>query len=194
MRLDMVHDIQNAYRKVLDSMSRPGIINNIYEQAQMIDIDVKCSKVAIILALMLLDTEVTFKVAGIYEKEIERLINQLTYAEIVNAGDAGFIFILNDATQSAADEAIESAHPGDLMNPHNSATIIMEARAFSGGSSVSLTGPGIDGSISVEMDYSHQWIDIREQKNLEYPIGVDMIFFDDSGKLMCIPRTTIIRL
>lgn len=193
MELDMIHDIQKAYRKVLDSMSRPGLITNIKEQAGKIDIDTKCSKPALVIALMLLDTEVTFKVAGKYQSETTNLINQLTYANVVETKKADFIFIMKDVSGTEVQKNLESAGIGDLMNPHSSATIIMEAEAITNDRIFCLTGPGIEDRTYIKVDCPDEWLDIRELKNFEYPLGIDMIFFNSSGNILCLPRTTKIR-
>ena len=190
IRIDIVHDIQKAYRKLLDSMSRPGLINNINEQAEKIDLEVRCAKPAIIMALMLLDTEVTFKVVGQYESETSGLINQLTYANSVETEKADFIFIMKDAYKQEIRRVLESAGIGDLMNPHRSATIIIESAAVSNDYTLLLSGPGIEDGIGINVDGPVEWLAIREEKNHEYPLGIDMIFYDTSGKILCIPRTT----
>lgn len=188
--IDMVHDIQKAYRKILDSMSRPGRINDISEQTEKIEPEVKCGQPTIIMALTLLDTEVTFKVVGQYELEIARLINQLTYANHVEAEKADFIFIMKDVSKQEVVKVIESARKGDLINPHHSATIIIEREVITNDCILALTGPGIEGRIWINVDCPVEWLAIRKEKNAEYPLGIDLIFYNSAGKILGIPRTT----
>jgi len=190
MKLDLVHDIQRAYRKTVDSMSRPGLISNIREQADKVDIETGCFKATVILALMLFDTEVTFKVFSGREAEITKLINQLTYARTTEARSANFILVLQDTGPLEMEEAFRAACPGDLTDPHRSATIIVEANTLSNEPDLTLTGPGIDGKTHVKVQIADRWVDLRAEKNSEYPLGVDLIFTDPDHHILCIPRTT----
>lgn len=64
MKLDLIYDIQRAYRKVVDSMSKPGLITNLKDEAAKVDLEAGCFPSTLVLAAMLLDTEVTFKVVS----------------------------------------------------------------------------------------------------------------------------------
>ena len=55
MELDLIHDIQSTYRKVLNSMARPGIIENIKDEADKVNVDIDCYKSTFLIMLMLLD-------------------------------------------------------------------------------------------------------------------------------------------
>ena len=35
VKFDYVHDVQNGYRKVLNSMARPGVVENLNERHQI---------------------------------------------------------------------------------------------------------------------------------------------------------------
>ncbi|GBF34013.1 PhnH protein [Desulfocucumis palustris] len=190
MKLDAVHDIQRAYRKTLDAMSRPGLISNIKAQADNIDVEAGCFNSTVVLALMLLDTEVTFKAVSEREAEISRLINQLTYARAAEPENADFIFILNDAGPLALEKAFKAACPGNLIDPHKSATIIVEVATLGNNGDLIITGPGIDRESCIKVQTTDSWVDIRAEKNVEYPLGIDIIFTDSSHNILCIPRTT----
>lgn len=190
MSLDLVHDLQRAYRKTVDSMSRPGLISNIKAQADKIDLEMGCFKSTMVLALMLFDTEVTFKVVSEREAEITKLLNQLTYAKAAEAQIADFILVLHDAGLLDLGKAFTAAYPGDLMDPHRAATIIVEADALSNEGNLALTGPGIDQKSYVMVQAAGNWVELRAEKNAEYPLGIDLIFTDSDHNLLCIPRTT----
>lgn len=190
MPLDLVHDLQTAYRKTVDSISRPGLITNIKVQADKVDLEIGCFKSTMVLALMLFDTEVTFKVMSERESEITKILNQLTYAKAMEIQNADFILVLNDAGPLALEKALIAAYRGDLMDPHKSATIIVEADALSNDRDLTLTGPGIDRERHVKVQTAGDWVTLRAEKNSEYPLGIDFIFTDSGHNLLCIPRTT----
>jgi len=190
MPLDLVHDLQQAYRKTLDSMSRPGLISNIKAEADKIDLETGCFKSTMILVLMLFDTEVTFKVISQRENELTKLINQLTYAKAAELKTADFILVMHDALPSCLEKALQAADRGTLLDPHRSATVIAEADALSGERGLTLTGPGIDGERHVKVQIKGEWLELRAEKNAEYPLGIDLIFTDAAYNLLCLPRTT----
>lgn len=193
MKLDLVHDIQTAYRKVIDSMSRPGMISNISEESLRANFKTGCFPATEVLMLMLLDTEVTFKVISNREEEVTRLINQLTYAKTAEADQADFIFVLKDCDQETLETTMKSAKAGSLVNPHESAMMIIETDSVSCGSNLIMTGPGIAAEQAACISKADTWLGIREEKNAEYPLGIDLIFTDANHDVLCLPRTTQIR-
>ena len=192
MQLDLVHDIQAVYRKTVDSMARPGLITNIHEQAAKLSLSTGAFNSSLILALMLFDTETKFKVYSLQETEITKWINQLTYAKAVEPEEADYILVTSQVDAQEFAEALERAYPGDLLNPHRSATVIVEADSLSNERDLTLSGPGIAAERPVQVKRSGAWVDIRAQKNSEYPMGIDLIFVDPADNILCLPRTTII--
>lgn len=190
MRLDLIHDIQLAYRKVVDCMSRPGLISNLAEQAGKVDIDTGCFPSTVVLALMLLDTEVTFRVVSEREEEITKLLNQLTFAKASGTENADYIFVLHDALPEQLEIALEQAKTGDLINPHKSATLIVEVNEVTNEKGLVLKGPGIETENYVKVSTNGNWLDIRADKNSEYPLGIDMVFIAPNHNVLCLPRTT----
>lgn len=190
MKLDLVHDIQKAYRRVLDSMSKPGTINTIHEQAMKVSLEIGCFPSTLVLIQMLFDTEIKFKVCSQRESEIVKLINQLTYAKASTAEEADFILILNDAEGKEAETALKVASIGDLQNPQYGATFIVETRSLNSGQELKLTGPGIMTERLIKVDTLKSLMDIRAEKNAEYPLGIDLIFIDSEDHVLCLPRTT----
>jgi len=192
MSLDIVHNIQTAYRSVLESLSRPGVVSSLEQQAKQLDIESGCYPGTLLLALMLLDTEVTFAVVAGEERQeqVIRLINQLTYAKAVAVEQAQYVFMLSDATAQQLEEAMEETRIGELINPHESATVIVEAEAVSEESGLLLRGPGIETENVARVERSGDWVRVREQKNAEFPLGIDLIFVDAQHRLLGLPRTT----
>jgi len=190
MKLDMVHDIQAVYRKALDSMSRPGLISNIQDQAAKVNMEIGCFDSTIVLVLMLFDTEVKFKVFSEGEGEINKLIKQLTYAKATEAESANYILVSKDSKPQDFEEAFTKAYPGDLLDPHKAATIIIEADSLSNDQMLTLTGPGIENENYINVKTIDDWVGLRVRKNSEYPMGIDLIFTDPQANILCLPRTT----
>lgn len=192
MMLDMVHDIQTAYRKLIDSMSKPGTISDLSEEAGKLEQLEGFLPATYIAARMLLDTEVTFKVVSKREKEMALVLSQSTYAKEVELEEADFIFILSDAEPSDVIGALQTAKIGELQDPHNSATIIIETAGLSGGTGTNLllSGPGIQTTAKAEIQVTYEWMAIRAERNTEFPLGLDLIFTDSFHRMLALPRTT----
>jgi alpha-D-ribose 1-methylphosphonate 5-triphosphate synthase subunit PhnH len=62
------------------------------------------------------------------------------------------------------------------------------------GSFWTLTGPGIQDACTLSVQgLSKAWIVERAKLNAEYPLGIDMVLFTESGQLTALPRTTMMR-
>ncbi|MBX9976217.1 phosphonate C-P lyase system protein PhnH [Cytobacillus firmus] len=192
MKLDVVHDLQAVYRKLVDSSSRPGLISDLGKEAALLDEEktAGCSSSILLLALTLLDPEVTFKVYGSDAEAVEKEINQLTFAKAVQADQADFLFLLKDAGTGSLEDAIENANPGTFVNPHKSATIIAETGVITEGDKLLLSGPGIQTGKGINVELAGNWVEKRNEKNKEYPTGVDLVFVDRNHQLLSLPRTT----
>lgn len=193
MSFDLVHDTQKAYRKVVNSMSRPGTINTLKDECEILNLGVNINKGALLLMMMLLDREVTYSIECENKDICIKEITQLTYSKCVNSEDADFLFILKDVMQNEVYDALEKTKIGTLIDPQKSATVIYEVDDFDNGHSFELKGPGIDGKIEVSLNLSKELLKIRDLKNWEYPLGIDFIFIDSKYRIICIPRTTVIR-
>ncbi|KKK36573.1 phosphonate metabolism protein PhnH [Mesobacillus campisalis] len=190
MKLDAVHYLQAVYRKMVDSASRPGHISDLRKEAGLAGTITGCSPSLLVMALTLLDQEVTFSVISNQADKVSKLINQLTYAKQTETAYADYIFILGDASRGALAEAIEKAKPGTLKNPHGSGTIIAEVDSVISGDPLFLTGPGIEETETVFMNVRDSWVEARRDKNREFPLGVDLMFIDQHHQLLYLPRTT----
>ncbi|MBU3189664.1 phosphonate C-P lyase system protein PhnH [Clostridium bowmanii] len=190
MKLDLIHDIQSVYRKTLNCMARPGTIDCIQEESKKLDINVNFNKSTMILMLMLLDGEVSYKIISRREEEITRIVNQMTFANHSETKDADFIFILSDATPEKINATVRDSKLGDLINPHKSATIIFESEGLSKEKEFTLKGPGIEEVSYARIQAKGNWLEERDKVNNEYPVGIDIIFIDEESNIMCLPRTT----
>ncbi|MDQ1000550.1 alpha-D-ribose 1-methylphosphonate 5-triphosphate synthase subunit PhnH [Neobacillus niacini] len=192
MTLDIVHDLQSVYRKLVDSTSRPGLISDLRKEAALVEEEDKnsCSASVLLVAQTLFDQEVSFKVFSPQADSVSKTINQLTYAKPTEAKKADFLLILQDAEKGCFEEAINHAKVGTLKNPHKSAFLIVEAKSVTSGEALLLKGPGIHTTELIHMDVNETWVESRQEKNKEYPLGIDLIFIDQHHQLIALPRTT----
>ncbi|MEC0231804.1 phosphonate C-P lyase system protein PhnH [Paenibacillus alba] len=194
MKLDLVHDVQRAYRKLVDSLSRPGIVSDLTEEAGKLETGNGCLPATWIMAEMLLDTEVSFKVFSERETQVTQWFKQTSYAREAEVGEADYIFVLRDAQPDDLLQALQAAKIGDLRDPHFSATLIIETDSLYGGTKLRLSGPGIQSFSSAEMLLGGNWMDARAERNAEYPLGLDCILVDASHRLLALPRTTQVQV
>lgn len=193
MNLDIVHDIQTVYRKLVTATSRPGTLVVLDREARTLDVQMECLSSTILLARTVLDPEVSFKVISKAEEAVSKMINQLTYSKPVDLPEADFIFILHDASEEQMKEALNKAKVGNLLNPHESAMIILEVPDVTKGDSMILSGPGIQDESFLSLPNVSAWLAARNEKNMEFPLGIDMYFVDQQDRLIALPRTTQIR-
>ncbi len=192
MKLDIVHDLQAIYRKMLDSTSRPGLLSDLQKEAALLDLEGQKDWNAslLLIALTLFDQEVTFKVFSAQADAVSKTINQLTYAKPAETEEADYLLVLQDAEQGSLEKAIQKAKPGTLKNPHTSATILVEVDSVTNGETFLLKGPGIKSTESVFVDIKENWMECRQEKNKEFPLGIDLMFIDQNHQLLSLPRTT----
>ncbi len=193
MRLDTVHDIQAAYRRVVHATSFPGTVVDISEQASLVDIESHLPDPMIVLAMMLVDAEVTFYIASSDARADATVISQLTYARVATSEEAGYLFLARSGNASIA-SLIEAARIGSLTDPHLGATIIVEVSSLEALVSehpgcIVLSGPGVR-EIAYLAIPEIDWVEPRRRQNEEYPLGVDLMLVTPAGQLASIPRTT----
>ena len=188
MSLDLVYDIQAVYRKVLNAMARPGKIENISSQCNKIEYNFNCYKSTNIVLLTLLDAEVSFCFNNNINLDDVEMINQITYSKSKSADEADFIIITKDCDDIY--EIMNKAKIGELRNPHRSATVIIEVDEMNNNEGIVLVGPGIKTTQKLKISNDDLWKEIREKKNKEFPLGIDIILTDEKGNIACIPRTT----
>jgi len=190
---DYVHDTQIIFRKLVDGMSRPGTVGLLQNQVSKLkQIPVFYRPLAGI-AFTLVDREVSFHVVGEPSKELEDLIQSYTLAQVKDVDQADYIFITSQASKENIEHAIRQAKTGTLRSPEHSATIILETSIFSNGNLL-MEGPGIESSISIAIGHTDVLYQSRLNKNVEYPLGLDFILIDEQAQIVCIPRTTNLKL
>ncbi|APC50016.1 phosphonate C-P lyase system protein PhnH [Virgibacillus halodenitrificans] len=191
MPIDQVHDMQKVYRKIVDSMSRPGKLANLETNAERIEYDVACYHATLLIAMTLLDGEVSFHVISQNNQSVEEKIAAYTLAKHASMEEADYIIVLQDATDASIIEGIAACKKGDLIDPQYSSTWIMEsATPLSNQSQLQLAGPGIETKTNLHTNFTADVWQARTEAVLEYPLGIDVIVTDERHQVACVPRTT----
>lgn len=188
---------QRLFRKLLDSMARPGKLNDIEASPMNLAVGGSLSPFIIGIALTLLDHEVTFHVHDPDEKTKQSISLLQFYTSSLPAEPehADFIFLRGDQSFDTS-----RMKDGSFPYPDESATVICQVNRLSNESlsnweaaRLHLRGPGIQDVQTVYIDSLHNdlltgW----KNRNDEFPLGIDWIIADAAGRVCCIPRTTTI--
>ncbi|SDH98377.1 alpha-D-ribose 1-methylphosphonate 5-triphosphate synthase subunit PhnH [Alteribacillus persepolensis] len=191
MMVDQIHDTQHVYRKLLHSMSRPGTISSVQKAASHVHKRQLCFDSTFLSALTLLDGEVTFHVLSDYSQQaFAAAIAEYTLAKFASIEQADYIFVLDDASEASLLTAVNHCKNGYLINPQFSATLIIESSPVTHDHQLLLTGPGIKNEATLQTGCSPSFWEARNVRTKEYPLGIDVIFTDETDQVVCIPRTT----
>lgn len=187
---DQIFDTQQHYRLILDSMARPGKISIF--PALDLDYPAGINRASILIAMALLNTDVSFTALGEFEGAIADYIALHTSAVKVPAEITDFVFI----PQNFNADFINSLKVGTLTYPEESATIIADANGissapFPGAMELTLKGPGINGTTVIYVaGLNPEILDELKMQNAEFPLGIDLMVTDAEANLICIPRST----
>jgi alpha-D-ribose 1-methylphosphonate 5-triphosphate synthase subunit PhnH len=199
MKLDPIHDIQQTFRLLTDSMAYAGKLVSVKNIIDKIDLEIPFLKSHLLLALLFLDAETTFAVITDDQDQCIKnanIISQLTYAQTAPQNEADYIFCMSSKLKYYS--IVMEAKTGTLLDPHLGATIVIEQDLITSENldheqvCLELTGPGIKQNdkrhLYIKGDDS--WQQARQEKNSEFPLGLECIIVDDEGRLSAIPRTT----
>lgn len=194
MSIDVVHDMQKGFRTILHCMSRPGTIENVREIADKVSVSMEGLPATFVTSLTLLDREVSFSIVGGDTKKMEELFAAYTMATQASLQTTDYVFITKQANKEQITSVFQKVKTGTLINPQESATIILETESLSSTGNLLLTGPGIEYTEEVSIAGYEHWVEERNNVNKEYPLGVDMILLDGYANVMCLPRTTVLKI
>jgi len=205
--LDTVHDVQAAYRQLLTAFSFPGTVQRLATPARPEDNRFEGSGATALLAITLLDNEVSAFFHPASPAEPER-IRHLTYTRIAAPETADFLFLGVDPDI----DTLRRAKVGTHIDPHLGATILVYVQTLPstrGGAAAEsvqrgyvLTGPGIanasrltsENRAPTEADPRSTdplwWVEMRNELCVEYPLGVEVIVYDAETNVMVVPRST----
>ncbi|MDI3508941.1 MAG: alpha-D-ribose 1-methylphosphonate 5-triphosphate synthase subunit PhnH [Clostridiales bacterium] len=197
---DEVFDSQCIYRNILDAIARSGTVKDIGDIAAKLFSIEGFSKTAAAISLTLLDEYAKFAVVYKHKESVERYIKWNTRAPIADILYADYIFAGKSVSESEIMGIFDEAKKGNLVQPDDSATLIIEVDKIAEGRcddalTIRLKGPGIEReNICSIKGLSPLWFIKRNETISEFPMGVDMIFASDDGHTMVLPRTTKVEL
>ena len=179
-----IHRDHATFRVILQATSCPGkgfalpvSPENTSQQAAMIRM-LGC----------LMDNEVTFTIIGDVDNIMADALAYHTGSTRTDVSEADFVL----ARQGATDGLLTTIKRGTLEYPDKGATVLYLIDDITDeGGAAALTGPGINGTVRPSFTglAAGELAGLREA-NAEYPLGVDAVFLDKSGRIACIPRST----
>lgn len=180
-----VFDSQSTFKGVMDAMARPGTIVEITAAAvPPAPMGVAAGAVALTLADH--DTPVHLSPAMI-ETGVQSWLAFHTGALVTaDRDEAAFAFVEAGGQMPP----LSTFAIGSQDYPDRSTTLVLELADLSGGETLVVSGPGIDGTAEISPSGLPQHFDCMWRENAAlYPRGVDLILAAGT-KILCLPRTT----
>lgn len=185
---DLIFDSQRIFRSLLDAMAHPGRIITLPE------IGIKppaANRYPLLLLMTLLDHEASFCVMGGAQTQVTEYLKTNTGSKESRLENSDFILVYGGSSHGV----IRGARVGTLEDPDESATVIYDTGSIGAGERgilLELSGPGIAdkrkvGASGIEQTEIEDVLAMRD-----YPLGLDLIFSDKAGRIVCIPRSTTV--
>lgn len=177
---------QSAFRAVMRAMSRPGLVQDLrHDLSPPAPLSAGAATVA--LTLFDYETPVWLDAALADGGDVSRWLRFHTGAPITsNPQQAAFALIADAAN---APDFMRFAL-GTPDYPDRSTSLILQVESLSGGPSIALKGPGINGvqmlsARSLPENFVHRMTDNR----VLFPRGVDLLLVTDNA-VAAVPRST----
>ena len=183
---DPVMQSQTAFRAVMDGLANPGTVQ---ELALGLVPPSSLSPELAAIALTLCDHDTTLWLdRDLATDAVLGWLRFHTSAPITSERAQAQFALTRDPALTLAD-----FDQGSDLYPDRSTTVALAIQSVSGGQNLTLTGPGIDGSITIAprglpADFLAQWA----ENGAQFPRGVDLLLVAD-GQLIGLPRTTRIK-
>lgn len=182
---DAVHEAQNAFRGLLDALSRPG--RRVAIGSPVKGLALGPAMAHLLLTLTDDDTPVWWQHS---DESTTGWLRFHTGASLAaNPGEAAFAVI----TDAAGLPPLDTFAAGSLESPEHSATLLVEVASLDDGPAVEWRGPGIQDMQTVRIaglpdQFWAQW----QANHAAFPQGVDIVFTCADAALG-LPRTTRVR-
>ncbi|MBC8749205.1 alpha-D-ribose 1-methylphosphonate 5-triphosphate synthase subunit PhnH [Paraburkholderia sp. WC7.3g] len=182
---DPVHDTQAVFRTLLDALSRPGTIGVIHDVLPALrNTPVEPAAFAALLTLCDYATPVWLAQP---DTALASALRFHTGAPLVEAPGAAAFAYVHDAD---AWPPLESFAPGSDESPEQSATLLIRVDALSGGTPVTLSGPGIRGTETISpVGLPARFWQERAMLAPLFPCGIDC-YLVCGLRVIGLPRTT----
>lgn len=186
---DPTGDAQRAFRAVLDALAHPGRPYPLAGPATP-PAALGNGLAAVLLTVLDEDTTVHLGPALAADDEVGPWLAFHTGVRTAPVEAAAFVVVTPAELPDLAGLA-----QGTEESPHTSATVVLDVRGVDREHRVTGTGPGIDGSIAIDLwtasrpdadaTFAEQWA----RNGRRFPRGVDLLLVDDH-QLTALPRTT----
>ncbi|MDW5442410.1 phosphonate C-P lyase system protein PhnH [Polaromonas sp. SM01] len=183
--VDPVHDAQQAFRRVLDALSRPGQPVALGQTVKGLALGPAMAH--LLLALTDDDTAVWWPQGDCAEAQWLRFHTGASRAAAPS--EAAFAVL----SHAAGWPALDTFAAGTMDAPETAATLLVEVASLETGPAVEWRGPGIQDMQTVRIaglpeDFWAQW----QANHASFPQGVDIVFTCADAALG-LPRTTRVR-
>lgn len=191
--LDTIRSDQQTFRTALNALANPGRIERLATTARADAPTLNGNRYIGPFLMALLDHEVSFSVEpGPDAGQFAAYILKRTRSAIVSADRADFV--VADSSRLDAQLPLE-LRTGSFDYPDDSATLIVLVPSLDQEADADLTisieGPGIPGRRVVKLTaVTGELFAARDRAVSHYPIGIDLIFIDQEGRISALPRTT----
>jgi len=180
---DVIHD-HTTFRVLLRAMSSPGRVFQLPHHREAFG---RRGLLAVVLGC-LMDHEVTYFAMDTGPDGLSREISRYTGSRRADIDTADFLIFPEGTSQGA----LGGAKRGTPEYPDIGATAVylVEKLGETGGE-VEMRGPGINGTVRPLISgLAKTEFGLLREANAEFPLGVDALFLDPDGRVMCIPRST----
>ena len=190
IQYDEIFDAQAHYRLLLDSMARPGKINVMPSLELTTPQGIHAA--GALVGFALLNSDVSFYVDGSSAEDVSLYLLVNTSAKPAEAEAADYVYL----NGTAAAEILYRLKTGTLPYPESSATVIVAVEELGGetGLVLTLSGPGVDGERRLSVaGLDTALLEALVTINAEFPLGIDLVLTDPTGRIACIPRSSRVR-
>lgn len=186
---DFVHDSQQVFRAILNALSNPGQVYDIRKQTEKFKEDFGALSA---VGATLLDNEVSMYVEK--NPKLEQQMHHLTLCRPVKYCYADYIFLSSEMNYGSIREMMKHCKKGTYADPQTSATFVILCENFDREMQVTLSGPGVKNEMTVSIrKYIRNILMARAQMDIEYPLGIDLIFVSKDGQIQAYPRLCQVR-
>jgi alpha-D-ribose 1-methylphosphonate 5-triphosphate synthase subunit PhnH len=175
-KVDLEKLNRKNFRALMSTLSMPGSIKKItplYKSGFLA------------LASVLLYNETSYHFEGFEDLSLVTDINN-PKLESVEAADYIFSDFINK-------DLLRACKKGTFMSPEFSATLIFACKDFNR-TKARLKGPGINEEKELFLPCEPEFIALLQEKNANYPLGVEIYFLNEKNELLALSRTTKIEV
>ena len=186
---DSVHDIQATFRHLLDAFTFPGKLVDLSQPASRLVplLPTHFAPVSLFLAAAtLIDNETTYWAD---DPEVARFLVEWSSTSPSETAKSAYLVVSNFRDEGLA-SCLSKAHTGTLLDPHLGATVLVGVPNLDEGEPVTLSGPGLERPLTCRLPAGERWLTMRNDRVSEFPLGIDLAFFDHLGRVVALPRTT----